>query len=149
MTEAKQMVTVRAGLADGRGPRRVRADHCDQDQRAARRLGRATPSWRTALASAGLTREYRLRYPFVCAGMAFVAHPALAAAVSNAGGLGVLGATPDPPPSLPVMAAELRSLTDLPWGVDLIHAETGLGPACTDEHIEACIDLQVPPVVFH
>jgi hypothetical protein len=39
-----------------------------------------------------LTREYRLRYPFVSAGMGFIAHPALAAAVSNAGGLGVLGA---------------------------------------------------------
>lgn len=99
--------------------------------------------------STRLTREYRLRYPFVCAGMGFVAYPALAAAVSNAGGLGVLGATPDPAPSLPVMAAELRSLTSRPWGVDLICAETGLGPACTDEHIEACVDLQVPLVVFH
>jgi NAD(P)H-dependent flavin oxidoreductase YrpB (nitropropane dioxygenase family) len=81
--------------------------------------------------------------------MAFVAYPALAAAVSNAGGLGVLGATPDPPPSLPVMAGELRSLTDRPWGVDLICAETGFGPACTDGHIEACVGLQVPLVVFH
>jgi nitronate monooxygenase len=99
--------------------------------------------------STRLTREYRLRYPFVCAGMGFVAHPALAAAVSNAGGLGMLGATPDPPPSLPVMVAELRSLTSRPWGVDLICAETGLGPACTDEHIEACVKLGVPLVVFH
>ena len=96
-----------------------------------------------------LTREYRLRYPFVSAGMGFIAYPALAAAVSNAGGLGVLGATPDPPPSLPVMVGELRSLTDRPWGVDLICAETGLGPACTDEHIDACVELQVPLVVFH
>jgi nitronate monooxygenase len=96
-----------------------------------------------------LTRELGLRHPFVSAGMGFIAHPALAAAVTNAGGLGVLGASPDPAPSLPVMAAELRSLTSGPWGVDLICAMTGLGPACTDEHIEACVSLQVPLVVFH
>lgn len=99
--------------------------------------------------STPLTREYGLRHPFVGAGMAFVAYPPLAAAVSNAGGLGVLGASPDPSASLPVMVAELRELTDRPWGVDLIHAETGLGPACTNGHIDACAELGVPLVVFH
>jgi nitronate monooxygenase len=96
-----------------------------------------------------LTREYGLAHPFVGAGMAFVAYPPLAAAVSNAGGLGVIGATPDPPASLPVMVAELRELTDRPWGVNLICADTGMGPACTDGHIDACIELAVPLVVFH
>ncbi|WP_433505936.1 NAD(P)H-dependent flavin oxidoreductase [Pseudonocardia halophobica] len=96
-----------------------------------------------------LTREYGLRHPFVGAGMGFVSHPALAAAVSAAGGLGVLGASPDPPASLPVMVAELRRLTEQPWGVDLICAETGMGPACTDAHVEACVELDVPLVVFH
>ena len=47
-----------------------------------------------------LTREYGLRHPFVGAGMGFIAHEQLAAAVTNAGGLGVLGASPDPPGSL-------------------------------------------------
>jgi nitronate monooxygenase len=96
-----------------------------------------------------LTREYDLRHPLAGAGMGFVAHPPLAAAVSNAGGLGILGASPDPPPSLPVMVADLRGLTDRPWGVNLICAQTGLGPACTDEHIDACVQLGVPLVVFH
>jgi enoyl-[acyl-carrier protein] reductase II len=81
--------------------------------------------------------------------MAFVAYPPLAAAVSNAGGLGIIGATPDPPASLPVMVAEMRTLTDRPWGVNLIHADTGMGPACTDGHIDACVELDVPLVVFH
>jgi nitronate monooxygenase len=40
--------------------------------------------------------------------MGFVAHERLAAAVSNGGGLGVLGASPDPPASLPVMVERLR-----------------------------------------
>ncbi len=70
-----------------------------------------------------LTRDYDLRHPFVGVGMGFVAYPALAAAVRNAGGLGVLEATPDPAPSLPVMIAEIRRLTNCPWGVDLICAK--------------------------
>ena len=48
-----------------------------------------------------LTREYGVRHPFVGAGMGFIAPEQLAAAVTNAGGLGVLGASPDPPGSLP------------------------------------------------
>src|SRR5215471_20263135 len=90
-----------------------------------------------------LTREYGLRYPFVGAGMGFIAHEKLAAAVTNAGGLGVLGATPDPAASLPVMVERLRALTSGPFGVDLICADTGFGPATTDEHIEACVRLDV------
>jgi nitronate monooxygenase len=96
-----------------------------------------------------LTREYGLRHPFVGAGMGFVAHEQLAAAVTNAGGLGVLGANPDPADSLPVMVERLRGLTSGPFGVDLICAVTGMGPSCTDEHIDACVQLDVPLVVFH
>jgi enoyl-[acyl-carrier protein] reductase II len=70
-----------------------------------------------------LTRDYALRHPIVGAGMGFVAHEQLAAAVTNAGGLGFVGATPDPPESLPVMVQRLRRLTDGPFGVDLICAE--------------------------
>jgi enoyl-[acyl-carrier protein] reductase II len=96
-----------------------------------------------------LTQEYGLRHPFVGAGMGFIAHEQLAAAVTNAGGLGVLGASPDPPDSLPVMVERLRTLTSGPFGVDLICAETGLGPASTDGHIDLCVQLDVPLVVFH
>jgi nitronate monooxygenase len=96
-----------------------------------------------------LTREYGIRHPFVAAGMGFIAHEQLAAAVTNAGGLGVLGASPDPADSLPVMVERLRAFTSGPFGVDLICAETGLGPATTDAHIDACVQLDVPLVVFH
>src|SRR6476619_57731 len=65
-----------------------------------------------------LTREYGLRHPFVGAGMGFIAHEQLAAAVTNAGGLGVLGASPDPAASLIVMVERLRALTCGPFGVD-------------------------------
>jgi len=96
-----------------------------------------------------LTREYGVRHPFVGAGMGFVAHEQLAAAVTNAGGLGVLGASPDPADSLVVMVERLRGLTSGPFGVDLICADTGFGPASTDAHIDACVQLGVPLVVFH
>ena len=39
-----------------------------------------------------LTRDYGLQHPFVGAAMGFIAHEQLAAAVTKAGGLGVLGA---------------------------------------------------------
>jgi nitronate monooxygenase len=96
-----------------------------------------------------LTREYGVRHPFVGAGMGFIAHEQLAAAVTNAGGLGVLGASPDPADSLPVMVERLRALTSGPFGVDLICADTGFGPASTDRHVDACVQLDVPLVVFH
>jgi nitronate monooxygenase len=96
-----------------------------------------------------LTREYGLRHPFVGAGMGFVAHERLAAAVTNAGGLGFIGASPDPPASLPVMVERLRRLTSGPFGVDLICAELPQGPAATDEHVERCLELGVGLVAFH
>jgi NAD(P)H-dependent flavin oxidoreductase YrpB (nitropropane dioxygenase family) len=95
------------------------------------------------------TRDYGVLHPFVGAGMGFIAHEHLAAAVTDAGGLGVLGASPDPADSLVVMVERLRALTTGPFGVDLICADTGLGPASTDEHIDACVQLAVPLVVFH
>src|SRR5882757_2871859 len=76
-----------------------------------------------------LTRQYDLRHPFVGAGMGFIAHEQLAAAVTNAGGLGVLGASPDPPGSLQIMVERLRALTSGPFGVDLSSAPIpGSGP---------------------
>jgi enoyl-[acyl-carrier protein] reductase II len=107
-----------------------------------------SPDWLAALQTR-LTREYDVRYPLVGAGMGFIAHEHLAAAVTNAGGLGMLGASPDPPESLAVMVERLRTLTSGPFGVDLICADTGLGPASTDAHIDECIRLGVPLVVFH
>ena len=73
-----------------------------------------------------LTEQYGLILPFVSAGMGFVAVPELVAAVSNAGGLGLLGASP--PPAMPAMIQAAKALTSRPFGVDLIIAETAFGP---------------------
>src|SRR3546814_16836571 len=66
-----------------------------------------------------LTRRLGIEVPVLQAGMALVARPPLVAAVSEAGGLGVLGAAASPPEALARELAEVRSLTARPFGVDL------------------------------
>src|SRR5262245_41289375 len=78
-----------------------------------------------------LTRDYGVRYPFVSAGMGFVAYPPLVTAVSNAGGLGVLGAAIEPPPSLQILIQMIKAQTNNPFGVDFLHDQTAFGPAVT------------------
>ena len=58
--------------------------------------------------------------PIVLAGMGGASCPALAAAVSNAGGLGVLGAAGCGPSMLREWIQETRELTDKPFGVDTL-----------------------------
>src|SRR5262249_49899283 len=61
-----------------------------------------------------------IEYPIILAGMGGAAGPTLAAAVSNAGGLGIVGATGYTPDELREMIRNLRSLTDKPLGIDLL-----------------------------
>lgn len=62
----------------------------------------------------------KIEYPIVLAGMGGASVPALAAAVSNAGGLGVLGAAACAPERLRAWIRETRALTDKPFGVDTL-----------------------------
>jgi NAD(P)H-dependent flavin oxidoreductase YrpB (nitropropane dioxygenase family) len=66
----------------------------------------------------------------------------LAAAVSNAGGMGTLGAAMLPPEGLRQMVQQTRQLTNKPFGVDFVT------DFVTDEHIEVCIAESVSVVVF-
>src|SRR5688500_234215 len=61
-----------------------------------------------------------IEYPIVQSGMGGVAGPALAAAVSRAGGLGILGCAHLPPDEVRKRIREVRSLTDRPFGVNLL-----------------------------
>lgn len=61
-----------------------------------------------------------IEHPVVQAGMGYVARAELAAAVSNAGGLGVIGGAGFPPERLRLEIRRTRELTDRPFGVDLI-----------------------------
>jgi NAD(P)H-dependent flavin oxidoreductase YrpB (nitropropane dioxygenase family) len=70
-----------------------------------------------------LCRALDIEYPIVCAGFASAAVPELAAAVSNAGGLGVLGASGMDPGEIRRRIAKTRKLTRLPFGINFIIAE--------------------------
>jgi len=63
-----------------------------------------------------------IRYPICQAGMAFVARSGLAAAVSSAGGLGVIAAAHGTPAQLRAEIRRVRDLTDKPFGVDVLFA---------------------------
>jgi NAD(P)H-dependent flavin oxidoreductase YrpB (nitropropane dioxygenase family) len=97
-----------------------------------------------------LTESFGLRHPFVGAGMGFVALPELVAAVSQAGGLGVLGVAPEPPPVFAERIAQIRALTHRPFGVDFFLATSPtLGPITVDGHIEIAAAAKVGLAVFH
>ncbi|CAI6337587.1 unnamed protein product [Periconia digitata] len=75
-----------------------------------------------------LTDLLKIRHPVLLAGMNVAAGPKLAAAVTNAGGLGVLGGIGYTPDMLREQIAELKSfLTDknAPFGVDLLLPQVG------------------------
>ena len=61
-----------------------------------------------------------IEYPVLQGGMAWVATAELAAAVSNAGGLGVIGSGQMPPEILRDEVRKAKSLTDKPFGVNVM-----------------------------
>jgi enoyl-[acyl-carrier protein] reductase II len=63
---------------------------------------------------------FGIKYPIVLAGMGGVAMHKLVAAVSNAGGLGVIGAASLSPEQLRAEIRRTRELTDKPFAVDLL-----------------------------
>ena len=65
---------------------------------------------------------FGIEYPICLAGMGGIRFtpPELVAAVSEAGGLGVFGATGDEPEELRKRIRRVRELTDKPFGVDLL-----------------------------
>ena len=67
-----------------------------------------------------LCERLGIEYPVWCAGMGAAAGPELVAAVSNAGGLGVLGAAGTAPEYVRRRAAQVRQLTARPFGINFI-----------------------------
>ena len=59
-------------------------------------------------------------YPLLQGGMAWVADAALAAAVSNAGGIGVIAAAATPPEILDQEILKAKGLTDRPFGLNIM-----------------------------
>ena len=67
-----------------------------------------------------LTELLGIRYPVIQGGMAWVAEHRLASAVSEAGGLGVIGAGGAPAAFVREEIRKARELTDRPFGVNLM-----------------------------
>ena len=67
-----------------------------------------------------ITEMLGIRHPLFQGGMAWVADAKLAAAVSNAGGLGLIGAAAAPGDVVQAMIREAKSLTDKPFGVNVM-----------------------------
>ena len=66
------------------------------------------------------TRLLGIEHPIALAGMSPGTSPELVAAVTNAGGLGILGATEASPERLRVLVAAVRAATEGPFGVNLV-----------------------------
>jgi enoyl-[acyl-carrier protein] reductase II len=94
-----------------------------------------------------------IELPFVQAGMGYVARAELAAAVSEAGGLGVIGAASLSPDGLRREIHKVRALTERPFAVDILFATVGrpAGDEATtkftrdvEAQIEIVFEEQVP-----
>jgi enoyl-[acyl-carrier protein] reductase II len=88
-----------------------------------------------------LTETLGIEYPIIQAGMGGVAMAELAAAVSNAGGLGVIGGAMLPPDGLREEIRKVKDMTDKPFGVDLLLAA---GMPGLEQQIEAVYKEGVP-----
>jgi enoyl-[acyl-carrier protein] reductase II len=90
-----------------------------------------------------LTRLIGMRCPIIQAGMSWASSTAdLPAAVSNAGGLGVLAAGPMRPADLTEALAELSDRTDAPWAVNIPLYRPGL------EEVLDIVARARPPVII-
>ncbi len=67
-----------------------------------------------------ITDMLGIKYPIIQGGMAWVAEHHLAAAVSNAGGLGLIGAASAPPEVVREEIRKAKALTDQPFGVNVM-----------------------------
>lgn len=84
-----------------------------------------------------------IKYPIIMGGMSWAGTPKLAAAVSNAGGLGIIGSGPMRANHLKDAISQIRSLTDKPFGVNII-----LVSPYADELVDVVMQEHVPVVTF-
>jgi enoyl-[acyl-carrier protein] reductase II len=90
-----------------------------------------------------ITELFGVDYPILNAGMGRVALPAMVAAVSNSGGLGVLGAGSSPPEVTRQWIREVRALTQKPFAVNC-----PLGIPNGIDNAKICLEEQVPVINY-
>jgi len=90
-----------------------------------------------------ITEAFGIKYPVLLSGMSWISVPKMVAAVSNAGGLGILATGPLNPTQTRNAIKEIRSLTDKPFGANA----TLLCPGA-QENAKVLLDEQVPVINF-
>ena len=98
-----------------------------------------------------ICEDLGIEHPILSVGFAAAAGPELVAAVSNAGGLGVLGGGAKYPPEyMREQIARTRELTGRPFGVNLIIDDQGNpeSTALIHERYAAVVEQRVPLVVL-
>lgn len=88
-----------------------------------------------------IKRLLQIEYPLIQGGMAWVADAHLAAAVSNAGGLGIIAAANMPPDLLDQQLRAVKEMTDKPYGVNIM-----LLSSTADDAIELAYKHKVPVI---
>ena len=95
-------------------------------------------SWKTPI-----TELFGIQYPFICSGMTYVSNAQLAAAVSEAGGLGLIQIGHLTPDQARAEIRLARSLTTKPFGVGLALLMPG-----SRENAEVALEEQVPVINY-
>ena len=93
-----------------------------------------------------LTEKLGCRYPIISAGMGGPARSELAAAVSAAGGFGLLGMVRESAALVACEITAVRARTNRPFGVNLIPFATE--PKLLEEELAAAFDAGVPALCF-
>ena len=89
-----------------------------------------------------ITQLFNIQYPIIQAGMIWCSPWQLAAAVSNAGGLGIIGSGSMYPEVLKEHVIKCKEATDKPFAVNIPLLYPNI-----EEHIQTIIDYKVP-IVF-
>ncbi|HPO35493.1 MAG TPA: nitronate monooxygenase [Syntrophales bacterium] len=90
-----------------------------------------------------VTEMMGIKYPILLSGMSWISVPKMVAAVSNAGGLGILATGPLSPQQTREAIREIRQLTDKPFG-----ANASLLFAAARENARVLLEEQVPVINF-
>ena len=90
-----------------------------------------------------ITELFEIRYPILLSGMSWISVPKMVAAVSNAGGLGILATGPLSAEETRKAVHEIRELTDKPFGANLALLFPG-----AMENAKVLLEEQVPVINF-
>ncbi|HOG06604.1 MAG: nitronate monooxygenase [Syntrophales bacterium] len=90
-----------------------------------------------------ITELFGIKYPIVLSGMSWISVPSMVAAVSNAGGLGILATGPMDPEQTRQAIREIRKKTDKPFGANA----TLLMPGAA-ANAKVLLEEQVPVINF-